>query len=339
MTRAASLADMLLHAPRRDALTHLPLADHLLSVKRFTLEDGTAAYIGKALREQPRLVADGIDFAIPPFERMWVEFNFPPFFEAITGTRWDHTKGDRRLGFLLLGKAVYVGSEGPRVCGFSPMRYRLDQPWTLAEELAMAERFGISRMQLDEFFWGSTGMRLRDQHNMNALRILRAHHSFDLLPTKTHLTREQWQRFLFGANGDLRTIIASLIFLNRTTSMQARREVPMQSGFVNRHPARLHAHTVIGLEIDPLPRLRAICAGEGVWRRLHDVRGHFCHDRTTREAHGCDHDWSEVDEMLWKCQRCMGKRWWRKEHRRGNIEKGHGTAEYSVGVSPSCESR
>jgi hypothetical protein len=76
-------------------------------------------------------------------------------------------------------------------------------------------------------------------------------------------------------------------------------------------------------------------AHSGITKRLHDVRGHFCHDKRARQTgeQWCGHDWVEYEPLRWKCERCGGKRWWRNEHQRGDVEKGRSFIQtYEVGA-------
>lgn len=145
------------------------------------------------------------------------------------------------------------------------------------------------------------------------------------------LSRADLGAVVQGSGGDLRNIVALLLFLNRTGDIQYLREVLMAQALINRRPRPLMPYRVITLKLDPMPRLQALAAGAGVQRRLHDVRGHYCHDRTARES-GCLHGeerlggwgefWEEYDVLQWQCTHCGGKRWWRKEHARGHAHLG-----------------
>jgi hypothetical protein len=40
--------------------------------------------------------------------------------------------------------------------------------------------------------------------------------------------------------------------------------------------------------------------------------------------------WIEYEPLRWRCERCGGHRWWRREHSRGTPEVGVVTSEYAV---------
>lgn len=168
------------------------------------------------------------------------------------------------------------------------------------------------------------------------MRALRANHRFEMIlhPRNVGKEPELWQMLCQGSCGELRNIIAMLLFLNRTSKIRAEREEPtLHNRMYKRQPIPLLKHRVITLHVDPKPRLLRLVAGEGIRRRLHDVRGHLCHNRIARENHH-DHEWIEAEEghlseMQWYCE-CGALRWWRHEHQRGTQKQGVSSAEYKV---------
>jgi len=343
MKREPLLADHLLamSAPQSVLLkdrTFRALQGKLREAKRFVLDDQAAVYVARMIGDHPRIVADAQDFAIPPFTTMWLEFPFANFFHVLNPiATWDF-EGDYRIGFLILGANAYVaGMSRNGNADFLPAMLKLNQPFTIDEELAFCDAVGTSRLGLDQYFWGSSFNQLADDRDKEGARALRANHSVALLvdPIPDKLRGKILRDVLTTGNGDLRNLIAMLIFLNRTQSLQQIEEVAMgKQQLINRRPACLLAHRVIRLTIDPGPRLARLCAGEGVWRRLHDVRGHFCHNRTARENQH-EHEWIDVTTvdanppLQWACV-CGGHRWWRREHHRGHADKGAVVAEYEV---------
>jgi hypothetical protein len=138
------------------------------------------------------------------------------------------------------------------------------------------------------------------------------------------------------SGGNLKQALAILLFLNRTRKIQVVEEIGMKA-MVPRpnHPKVLLAHSVIRMSADPVTIVKDLCANESVFRRLHDVRGHFCHDKVARESSCEPHEWEESEDssdkhLRWSCKLCKGKRWWRHEHRRGHEDAGLVTSEYRV---------
>lgn len=187
------------------------------------------------------------------------------------------------------------------------------------------DRFGEKEFNEHAGEWDAAG-----------LRSLRENHRFTMVLRDKDKGREPefWKILCQGSSGELRNAIALLLFLNRTQKIRVEREEPMLTNrMYKRRLIPLLKHRVITLHVDPKPRLLKLVAGEGIRRRLHDVRGHFCHNRIARESHH-EHEWIEaqeghMSEMQWYCE-CGALRWWRHEHQRGAIQQGIVNAEYKV---------
>lgn len=176
------------------------------------------------------------------------------------------------------------------------------------------------------------------------LRALRANHTVRIAPTVPgrttvyDLANDPRSSLINGSGGDLRNIVALLLFLNRTANIQVQSEMPHGEGFISGKLKPLLSHRVIKIKLDPQPRFMRLCAGLGVKRRLHDVRGCFCHDKVAREGcpHGEEHEgdfgdwWEEYEPLRWRCTHCGGKRWWRHEHKRGHGQLGETIQRYEV---------
>src|SRR6188768_2432040 len=111
--RRPTLADLMLASDPKISLLERRwrerTQDALRTAKKFVLDAQAASYIAEMIRKYPRVIADAQDFAIPPFERMWVEFPFENFYRIITGNEPDST-GDKMVGYLFRGPTVKVGS-------------------------------------------------------------------------------------------------------------------------------------------------------------------------------------------------------------------------------------
>lgn len=309
--------------------------------KKFVLDEEAAQWCGQMLRKMPRIVADAQDFAIPPFENTWIEMPFKPFYEAVTGLRPDDT-ADTRVGYLVRGPVAYVGAMStpdrayPGMdAGWMPVRYRLNHAPDAGFERALVQTLGLPDFSLDMLYWGESYSSLVGDKETESLRVLRSSHAVEpMMLDAPELSEQQqldsWWARIARSNGDLRNIVGLLLFLNRTVDLQVQRDVGFGHRMMRGKLGVLAAHRVIGLSLDPLPRLLKLCAGEGVWRRLHDVRGHLCHNKMARTS-GCQHpDWEEYEPLKWRCPQCKGLRWWRREHSRGHAEKGVVASSYSV---------
>jgi hypothetical protein len=318
---------------------------NLLLAKRFVFDRQATEYCAELLHREPRIIADAQDFAIPPFDRTYIEIDFLSWYRTLTGREPDFT-GDTRTGYLIVNNEVRCISESIDGIGISPLAYHLNRPFSHQEEIDLCAELKISRISLDSFYWAESIKRFcdvtcedgkhivtagNDEWQQEGIRSLRANHSFKIHLTEKLRTQQVWENFYSGSAGDLRNIIGLLLFLNRTSQTRYERELPHQPGrWIGRKHATFLKHRVISFSVNPVPRLIKLAAGEGIRRRLHDVRGHLCHNQVARTNHH-DHDWveSESNHLKWFCE-CGGLRWWRKQHMRGHEEKGLVTSEYKV---------
>lgn len=371
--RTPTLADQLLGARMQQSMSVAWQAHArtlLQTSKRFVLDAQAAAYLAEMIQAMPRVIADAGDFAIAPFERMWIEMPFVGFWEKISG-RVSAPGGDLAVGYLFDGPVVKVAAmhriHGGVEAGWNPTEYILHRPMSPQEQARFCQQVGMSRFQLNLHMWGESARALigpgpeapdhqserpaatwgladpralsQDERH-GYLRALRDAHTVRLADPKTAATKEGWDEVLLGSQGDLRIIIALLLYLNRTQEVQLQREVGwggLMTGR-DRRPRRMAPHRVISLRMDPMPVLRKLVAGQGATKRLHDVRGHFAHDKLARA--GCMHGiyshgdlgdaWIEYDVNRWRCELCGGRRWWQPAHSRGSLEAGVVGQSYAV---------
>jgi hypothetical protein len=342
--RRPTLADLTLASDSREAIMdrvwYERRRDQLRAAKKFVLDDQAAIYLATMLREHPRVIADAQDFAIPPFNLMWVELPFRSFYAAMTGEEPDSTS-DTQVGYLIESPSVWVAaaSEDHRDACFLPTGFVLHKPMTIEEQLGLADKLEVSRLGIDLWFWGESasffagGRRYVDNKtawDKESLHALQDNHSVQFAPLKPKYQDKKLGQLLHGSAGDLRNIIGLLLFINRTRDITYEKDVPMAQSLIKRKPKPLMPHKVISIKLDPLPRLMKLAAGEGIRRRFHEVRGHFCHDETARA--GCPHGkyetgdwgewWEEYEMLRWRCTGCSGKRWWKPEHTRGSSDVG-----------------
>lgn len=349
--RQPLLCDILLASPAVAAFIGKKqgavLKANLLEAKRFVLDEAASRFVAEMIRDHPRIIADAQDFAIPPFKKVWIELPFDPFFYTINADGEKDDTRDLRIGYLIIGNEVYGGvhamDHGQFHGSWMPTKYRLWKPMTDAEERKMMETFHVSRAGLDKVYWGSVYTKLITESDQAGVRALRANHGMELLLDPS-LLEEEYKEAVHGIfneiSGDLRNIIALLLFLNRTRDIQRVDDVPFKQAMIGGKAGVLLKHSVITISVNPEPRIKKMVAGHSVWRRLHDVKGHFCHDEKARAGclHGAESPdlkdfgdfWIEYEPLRWKCERCGGKRWWRHEHKRGHEEKGLVTSEYKV---------
>ena len=355
--------------------------EHLREAKKFVLDEKAAVYAAEFIRDHPEAIAYDQEFAIPPFPRMYIEFPYPNFYEKLGGIQvHDPIMGDTEVGYFIDGPNVYVltrlrggwhdneikavGAVGMVM----PVRYRLNRPFTMQEEQEACAKMKVSRLGLDVLYWGTSlalnwhGKNITSDLNDPAARsrvldelskapdtdavrtppesrLLRANHSFEVWYGKQ--TESALGGLLKASAGDLRNIIALLLFMNRTADVRFDDEIPPHRGWIGPKPAVFTKHNVVRFKLDPKPSLIKVYGGKGAWRRRHAVKGHFCHDKKARANNhhiiphpydGITHQpqWTEYDVNRWRCLVCGGKRWHRNACSRGSKDKGQVVKTYEV---------
>jgi hypothetical protein len=299
--------------------------------RRFYFDAEASTRVGEILRDIPDLLVRENAFARAPFDQCWVEVDNHRYWEALIG-RDVAADADERVAFFIdhdkVYSAAYGEQPGKRNTGaqFGLVEYALHTPWPLADQLAFTEVLKLSRIGLDAFLWGQTYDRLSTDER----RLLRGTHACRLLP----LIRDVDLAGMRGveeigieAAGELKMLIGLLLVLNRP-SLTTYREVGRSKGFYRGKLRQYLEHTVVSINVDPVPTLRKIgTPGDaGTPKRRHEVRGHWCHDAAYRagQAKGCLHAWEPeaASDTRFTCQGCGGFRWWRIAHMRGSALEG-----------------
>jgi hypothetical protein len=310
--------------------------DALRAAKRFVLNEEACRYVGEIVRDVPEAIAHAQEFALLPFPVMYVEFaNFKAYFETVNGSVAKEDS-DACLGYVYEGPRVYAIADAPHAHSgwpmLTPISYRLHQPFTMQEELDFCAAAGTNRLSLDVYMWGKSYEKIGTEER----RALRAEHSIEWLAHPDAL-KPWWSQSLYASAGEMRNIVAALLLLNQPSELRYEETLGPVQGMVRNKVRAFLSHSVIRFPINPVPRIkRALVGGKGgeLWRREHDVRGHFCHSKTARTAaHNSlvSHEWVEYGPNQWRCKLCGGLRWWRRECRRGTKHgAGRVTAEYEV---------
>jgi hypothetical protein len=321
----------------------------LYQAKRFLLDEEATIYLAKAIASAPEVIAMAREFAIPPFPIMYIEMpDFAKWYRTVNGIE-PMPGADTKVGYLFIGPNAYcLGLTGkpegeedsPKwvnggMAVAVPIEYRFNQPFRPGEAAKQAKEMGLEEEDLPILFWGSSWERVKGTQWENALWEDMSVHMAVNSVGMNMMDLETRRIFASSNAGDLRNMIAMLLFLNRTSQCTYVNEVPMAPGHMLRNkPRTLLSHSVVTLDVAKAPSVRTMFLGStgGSWKREHDVRGHFCVGKTARESNLCNglHDWHEYNVNQWKCSRCGGLKWWRKDCRRGTKNKGKVHTTYEV---------
>lgn len=331
-----SLADTLFHAapegmlPTMSRNLRTSLNFRLREAKRFVLTEQAATKVGEAIASYPEMLVHHGQFAIPPFDNCWIEFPSLGFHNAIVPNSRKRVTEDTdvRVGYLFTGNSVYVGASRSDGEGtFSPFAIDLNRPSSFEQEKDFVERLGVSRLRLDELYWGVSMAKNLDR---SMVRSFRAQHSIRLLMEEglQHALRSKGlaDDFIHGCAGEVRNVVGLLLMLNQPKHIRYIGEKPTTRGVTHRGTRTYLGHSVIEVDLNrkPLTVLLGRPQGTHATPRQHDVVGHFAH---TGLRALCEHFWQADDDRHWTCANCGGKRWWRAGHKRGDASKGIVTQE------------
>lgn len=319
--------------------------------ERFLFSPAASGLIGRFCVDCGDLIMQHRQFAIPPYDEMYFEFQ-KPFFDALPRTMTDPESGrvvaapvsDTRIGYLLSGRRVYVfpfgidskskqngGDEGGSLM---PVYYT----WAAAGEMAAFDRPEIGRpisFTGERAQWNHLGIilgtalhKLRDDEMREQLHAEVKPHVF---PEWSHLVQRQrgsdqlandLANLLQGCSGDLRNVWAALLWLNRPVHTVITNQ-PAGRRFLRGKSVAYRAHHAVEIDLHKHRSIRRafVLSGERLSPRRHKVRGAFHH---SGGQFACSHDWPLMPDVdgHWKCHRCGRLRWWQKDHVRGDATRG-----------------
>ena len=322
-----------------DHRVHKSIQANTMYARKFVFDETASAKVAEVVKEIPELLLQQSEFARPPFDLTWIEYNHRAFWKTMQPNVEPAENADNRVGYLINHNTVLVvvNSADYKPGVLTPYQYHLNTEWPIADQIRIADSMQLSRMQLDIVLWGIT----YDSLDTDDRRYLRDHNSMTILPLlPKHLdsVKKAMQDYARGSSGELRNIIAFLLMLNRPAITQFE-QVPSGRGWMRNRfvPYAAYNNVTVSLSAPTILRLMGTVNEQAITKRRHEVRGHFCQNEESRKAH-CVHSW-EVDyhdgdahdfPTHWECKYCHGKRWWRIAHERGDASKGFVTKQYTV---------
>ena len=345
-----------------------------MQARRFVLDDEASMRVGDVIRDVPDLLVRESQFARAPFPLTWIEISSSVMWHAIYRDRPDKQSlaapdHAARIGILIDDNRVYMVAGGTAeepdnlsILHVCPYSYEMNTDLLDGVGYDVMRHMGIDPENDDRFmrfarvlFWGSTcddvpAGRLDEITRHFCYFPLFDPHRLRALDPKDY--RQRLENLTAECIGDLRNIVAVLLMMNRPAITRYGNEVARGRGWIKNKNVPFMSHTTVHINLDPIPVLRMVGtpAGEGIERRRHEVRGHYCHNQTARDYSriaGCVHEWiSTYDDWTpvgdnyppadvnhWVCSVCEGKRWWRDAHERGTAEVGF-TAHDAYEVHP-----
>ena len=149
------------------------------------------------------------------------------------------------------------------------------------------------------------------------------------LPDLKH--REQFVRGVIGAS---RIALTVLILLGLSGAVRVEETQPRGRRLVGGRPTPYLAKSRIVIDLAPVHAAAVSASAEGHEahaRRRHVVRGHWCYARKGDGDPACAHTWvpEPAADARWATNvdrqhcACGARRWWRREHERGDAAEGY----------------
>lgn len=296
--------------------------------QRFTFSRAASAMAGQLAREAPRLVIDNRQFAIPPFDPVYVEMDAEGWF-ARSGT----TNQDLRIGYLIDGTMLRVVVEGA-----VGRHHPLDFPFAWHLSPPGAERAGNVDLKVRP-----GGETLESAICAYALGTASAILTRDEVVSIGSSLGLSWAyrmdkydedialKTLVDSAGDIKSMWTLLLWLNQPSRVHYSQE-PAGRRIRGGKLVAYAAHRVVEIDIGHCRTVRAAFRSglrERLSPRRHQVRGHFSH--RGGNVH-CHHQWPLLADQDgdWRCTRCGRLRWWRENYVRGDATRGWVEHEYDV---------
>jgi hypothetical protein len=314
--------------------------------KKFIFDASASEFVGSLLKKAQHEILSQHDWARPPFETTWIEFDHMAYWEQGLGAHTDYTAGppDNLFGFLVDHGKVSLFSHAPghqsgETTGCSPFMYQLHTPISFEEEMRMAGQFNFNLMHYRQALLG--GMLTEggdlvgdvDWWRTIAGEVVRAHKMYVNPMFENEMLRfapEKRAQALASGAGDLKLIITLLLMVTRPRKMFTVTETGPRRMLYKGHNLVRRGHSVVTMRLAKEAALHHAVHHEftSQHRQMHDVRGHWAE---TRHGDMCrEHSWEPIDKDHFYCLNCPAKRWWRKAHTRGELRLGDKTTDYVV---------
>jgi hypothetical protein len=289
--------------------------------EKYVFDSRASELIGRAIHDHPELIAAIAPTVRAPHHATWVEVDNRAFWERANGYRGSPAM-DARVGYLVVGDDVYCFADGPSAAGavIWPVAYKLHVPWTDESRARIA---GITRMNPDDYLWGSAANRLPPEllgslADHHSARLLKVKGGFDIADLNIPILKE--------GSADLRNIVALLGALTGDLFSPTIVEISAKRTFSGGRSVRASAYRSVTHLVQRVypPRSSPPQGAQGDRRGpVEHRRGSWVHDAVARShgsAAGCSHAWLAADDFgskatpnpqRFRCAECGGKRWWR----------------------------
>jgi hypothetical protein len=328
-----------------------PPVSRYLEAHRFVLDEKASFFVGDLLRRAPLEVLQEHEFARPPYDVTWIEIDHKAYFrglQAIPHSNVKPGKEDTHVGLLYDHNKVWMIAKAKDIPdpALIPLIVNLHQKMRFDQELKLAQELNTSRLMLRMAMLGDVNVDARSNWWMSdeATEICRSHRmewydegfqipigqGIDTVGIEQRVKASTLQ----GSVGHLKLVLTLALLLSRSgQKILISNEVGHVRTIFKGHNITYKAHHHVTLRLahrDPVMRFTQGLA-TGLHRRRHGVRGHWAQTRKPY-AMSCDHKWDivSINKDKYQCITCNAKRWWVKDHARGDAMRGFVTKDYEV---------
>lgn len=306
------------------------------TARRFVFDKDASQLAGKLALEAGDLVIAHRQFAIPPYPSTYVEVDGVSFFGRVNNLHRPVPDPDHRFAYLFNGPYIYEFTASTNTSALTFFRIKLSPPGEGKHEPGLlipfrgGDKEGKSAVMGDDFKM----VVMLGTHAKDAPREIADEATFEWVMNPFPRTIDAWTDFFFEWNGTVRNAWALLLWLNQPARIRTTSIGPSRS-IVRGKLRTYRAHHIVTIDLNKKYRTirRAFLDGaERTPPRRHEVRGSFHHHGGLDT--GCGHDWPLMPDLdgVWTCTKCQRRRWWVRDHMRGDATRGFVTKEYDTVV-------
>jgi hypothetical protein len=304
--------------------------------RRFKFTDEVTAALARLLRDFPNALLDNYQFALPPYDTCYLEFDLALFLKEMglpttsDLAEYQGSIADETIGYLIhdyqVNTLIQGENKGAPIVGAITYTYVEHRPVPGCFPLKFDGTPETEHGQDDHmlaFLLGSTLTNPRStltSERANDL-ILRVRPHFERTVKKPKMALSLVQ----GSVGEARNLMALLLWLNQPKVLHVA-DAPATRGWFQGKPRAYAAHHIVRLR--PEVTYRSIVKAFAPRRapRRHEVEAFWRNFEKT----ACVHDWPILPDENghWHCKKCPQWRTRVKQHERGDAGVGFVSKEY-----------
>lgn len=321
------------------------------SVKRCVFSPKASLLLGELAFESPDIIVDNRQFAIPPFDNMYVELDYSAMIQdeeyKIASQAVGESVTKALIGYLILGGTdVYVMGSYEDVFGGShfgimPVKYTInhtDTPKDFFSSIHPIRPFTADDdfTVLSEFYPNLIPQELMKLLLLtgavtNHRAVIKNHRSI-LNTYGVHLNSlaisDDVSSALEFSQGQLFWLLGAILLMHQRPLVNYV-DVPATSRIIKGKRKAYASYKIIEIDLGKVKTIRRAFQSTPHGSPIgYEIPNHYRHRHGLE--HGCGHEWSSRDEKgHWHCLRCGRLRYMVKEHAAGDSSRGWSHADYA----------